>query len=383
MRNDKPIDKTTDQFQKFAGTAACETCHKNIFENHLKSAHYLTSQPASQKYIKGNFERGKNFFAYNPDQVVAMEKRGDSFYEVAYTHGLEKLARSMDIVTGSGTMGQSFLNWRNNFLVQLPITYFTAANEWSNSPGFPNSIVYNRPITSRCMECHSTYVNTISPAEKEPEEFDRTKIIYGVTCEKCHGTGAMHVAYQTQNPQEKFGKFIINPAKFSRQQKLDMCALCHGGHLQKTKASFSFTPGDTLDNYFNIDTTAPDPNNIDVHGNQYGLMRSSKCFINSNSLTCNTCHNTHENERGNTKLFSQRCMTCHKQENGTFCKLKTLHTTSLRTNCIDCHMPLKPSKAIAVFLPGDNTPTAALIRSHLISVYPIESKKIQSYMKTH
>jgi hypothetical protein len=41
-----------------------------------------------------------------------------------------------DMVIGSGVMGQSFLTWRNNKLYQLPITYFTAADQWSNSPGF-------------------------------------------------------------------------------------------------------------------------------------------------------------------------------------------------------------------------------------------------------
>ena len=56
----------------------------------------------------------------------------------------------------------------------------------------------------------------------------------GVDCEKCHGPAARHVEFQTQNPKETIAKFIINPAGFSRQQSLDMCALCHGGRLQKT-----------------------------------------------------------------------------------------------------------------------------------------------------
>ena len=148
---------------------------------------------------------------------------------------------------------------KGNQLFQLPITYFTAANEWSNSPGYPDKVVFNRPVTSRCLECHSTYVNTISPPKKEPEEFDHYQILYGVDCEKCHGPGAKHVEYQTQNPKEIKAKYIINPAMLSRQQNLDLCALCHGGRLQKTNPSFEFIAGDKLSNYFVMDdTSVPD-----------------------------------------------------------------------------------------------------------------------------
>lgn len=101
-----------------------------------------------------------------------------------------------DIVTGSGAKGQSFMSWRGDKLFQLPITYFTTAAQWSNSPGFPSDrVMIDRPITSRCMECHVTFAERISEDGKEPEEFSKTNIIYGVDCEKCHGPAAEHVAF--------------------------------------------------------------------------------------------------------------------------------------------------------------------------------------------
>ena len=87
-------------------------------------------------------------------------------------------------------------------------------------------------------------------------------------------------------------------------------------------------------------------------------------------MTCTTCHNPHENERGNIALFSQRCMTCHNPEHHNTCKMTESIGSSIAQNCIDCHMPLKPSGSITELLPGDKTPTAALIRSHLIKIYP-------------
>jgi hypothetical protein len=360
----------------FAGSASCADCHRDIYNKHLHTAHNLTSHVADQSFIKGSFTTGRNTFAFNNNVLVAMEKRADGFYQVAYLGGVEKGARRFDIVVGSGAMGQSFLSWQDRHLFQLPITFFTAANQWSNSPGFPNQPVFDRVITSRCLECHTTYVPVVSPVGKEPEEFDRKGILYGVNCEKCHGPAARHVQFQTQNPQEKEAKYIINPSRFSRQQKLDLCALCHGGRLQKTKPSFSFTSGHSLSDYFIVDTTASNPDQIDVHGNQYGLLRASKCFTMSNTLTCNSCHNTHENERGKTALFSQRCMTCHQEGHQNFCTFKNAVGKAITQNCIDCHMPLKPSRTIAVFLPDSTIATPALIRSHYITIYPEEAKRL-------
>jgi len=191
------------------------------------------------------------------------------------------------------------------------------------------------------------------------------------------------VEFQTQHPQEKKGKFIINPVALTRQQSLDMCALCHGGRLKKSQPSFGFTAGDKLADYFLIDTTKKNVDNIDVHGNQFGLMAASKCFINSNTLTCNTCHNSHENEQGKGAVFSQRCMNCHNTQhgNGVVCKMTSQLGNAITTKCVDCHMPQQPSMAIAVMLQGTNLPTPAFMHTHWVKAYPEETKKVLAYLK--
>jgi hypothetical protein len=95
-------------------------------------------------------------FSFHPGLFVEMEKRDSGLYQVAYSKEIEKVARRFDIVTGSGAKGQTYLSWKGNELFQLPISYLTSANEWANSPGFLKKVVYNRPVTSRCLECHST-----------------------------------------------------------------------------------------------------------------------------------------------------------------------------------------------------------------------------------
>lgn len=371
------------QDQQFAGSIVCAKCHQSIYETHIHTAHYLTSRPAHAQYIKGSFEEGKNTFAFNPYVIVAAEKTDSAFYQVEYINGIAQRRERFDIVTGSGKRGQTYLYWNDNNLFQLPMFYFATKNEWANSPGYPGKVIFNRQITSRCLECHSTYVQKISDAAKEPEEFDSSKIIYGVDCEKCHGPGERHVEYQFQNPNETKGKYIINPVSFSRKQNLNLCALCHGGRLFKTKPSFSFEAGDTLSNYFSIDidTLGKNAADIDVHGNQYGLLAASQCFKMS-EMTCTTCHNPHENETGKVELFSQRCMTCHNTEHGNFCKLNDLSVSVLKQNCIDCHMPELPSKNIVFIEQGSKIPAKASMRSHYIKIYPKETKKVMQPPKS-
>jgi hypothetical protein len=366
----KPLSENKIEPALFGGSESCAGCHKKIYNSQIHTPHYLTTRPALKEYIKGNFEDGKNIYAYDSDRIVHMEKRDSGFYQVAYYKGNERITGRFDIVVGSGSKGQTYITRFHKQLYQLPVSYFTAANKWANSPLYPiNPILFNRPITSRCLECHSTFAQVVSSPGIEPEEFS-SQMIYGVDCEKCHGPASRHVAFQTQNPNEKEGRYILNPAHFSKQQNLDLCGLCHGGRMKKTKPSFEFVSGDKLSNYFVTDTIARNPERIDVHGNQLGLLRSSKCFKVSNTMTCTTCHNPHENERGNIALFSQRCMTCHNNEHKNGCKMFAELGASIAQNCIDCHMPLEQSKSITELLPGDSKPTAALIRSHLIKIYP-------------
>lgn len=372
---DQPVN-----YAAYAGAEKCASCHKDIYEKHIKTAHWLTGQPAKMEFITGSFEEGHNSYYYSPDIRVSMEKRDSGLYQVIYYKGEEKMSIRKDIVIGSGVMGQSFLNWRHNRLYQMPVTYFTAAAQWSNSPGFPSTrVMTDRPITSRCLECHLTYAEGIAGDTLEPTDFDPAKVMYGVGCEKCHGPAAKHVEYQSANPEVRTAKYVINPKRLSAQQQLDICALCHGGKMHKTKPSFEFTPGKNLADYFVIDSV----NNlslaggeVEVHGNQYGLLRKSKCFRAATGITCSSCHNTHTNERGNEAVFSSRCINCHALNNEKFNTATHMQVAGIEQKCIGCHMPALDSRAIAVYLQGEEKPRAAQVHSHFIGLYPDETKKV-------
>lgn len=361
-------EHTGDPFAQFAGSAACAGCHKDIYQAHIHTAHYLTSAASDSLNVKGSTGPGQNRFYYDPSLFLEVEKNNDSFYQVEYAGGSARAFAPMNITVGSGKRGQTFLYWYHDQLFQLPLTWFTALHQWTNSPGYSNRVVFRRPVTSRCLECHSTYFQKTSAEGVEPEEFSRTAIRYGVDCEKCHGPGAKHVEFERTHPGDSTGPYIVNLRHFTRAQSLDLCRLCHGGRLAKITPSFSFKPGDRLGDYFRIDSAAKNVADIDVHGNQYGMLASSKCFR-SSEMTCLTCHRPHANETGMLQVFSQRCLSCHAGTSGHPCKMTAVIGARISNNCIDCHMPVQASRSIMVLVQGQTVPTSATMRSHYISLY--------------
>jgi hypothetical protein len=218
------------------------------------------------------------------------------------------------------------------------------------------------------MECHGTYAK-IHEEENLGTVFDSASIIYGIDCERCHGPAAKHVAWQTAHPGELTGKYIVNAARLSRQQRLDACALCHSGFRQETRPAFSFQVGDTLENFSTASYDTAAVATLDVHGNQYGLLTASKCFRLSDKLDCSSCHDPHANEYGMPAVYSKRCTSCHDGASGHPCTLPAVTRLRLSGNCIDCHMPALPSNAITLLVNGEAQPVHDLVRTHRVAIY--------------
>ena len=63
-KKDKPPGEAIT-FESYTTAEKCVSCHKEIYDSHLKTAHYLTGQPAEEKFIKGSFEKGSTIDGLN------------------------------------------------------------------------------------------------------------------------------------------------------------------------------------------------------------------------------------------------------------------------------------------------------------------------------
>jgi hypothetical protein len=371
----------------YAGSAACLNCHSADYHSYFHTAHYMASLAATEHTIQGSFANGTNVFNVNRSQKLVMEKQHGKLFQAYYLNGKLKQRHPFDVVFG-GVKGQSYLYWEGDALYQLPLSYFSGQHQWSTSPGYNfNFLNYPtaRAIGKRCLECHTSYISDLPGKSQQingGEAFDKSSLVYSVDCERCHGPAAQHVQFHLANPANKEAHFIKTYGSLNRAQRVDMCAVCHSGKpAVMLRSSFEFIPGDTFAKFKLPEIIhKADTAHLDVHGNQVQLLQSSKCFIGS-AMDCATCHNVHQNTRGNNALFTMKCLNCHNTPNHTYCKLSDkLSAAALRTNCISCHMPALPTKFISVQVSNKLPAIQFFVHTHHIAIYPQEVKKVLAFI---
>ncbi|WP_175443734.1 multiheme c-type cytochrome [Flagellimonas zhangzhouensis] len=354
--------------EHFAGSETCIACHQDIYQSHIQTAHYNTSAVASVETLKGSFN-GSAQEVELIDGKAQILQEGDGFYQTIHSKTTDKLLdRSrLDIVVGSGVKGQSYLTFKGDSLYQLQVSYFTLIDDFINSPGYPN-YKYTRAVTDNCVKCHVTFAKNEDP-KGISNVYDRESFMLGIDCERCHGPLQKHVDFNTGNLNSTSIDPVVLIDSLSRQLQMDNCVQCHSGlrAIQIKENPFSFMVGDQLDTYAKNYNFGRPQAELDVHGNQYGLLKSSECFKNSETLSCTTCHDPHKKQRGDYDHFNSKCIECHAAP-------KNLHNNSgfdaaNLTDCIGCHMPLFPSQTMKVKLEENAEETSVDIRTHLIGIY--------------
>lgn len=381
QKKEAPIVAVHPKGLSFAGAESCRSCHANINTSNEQTAHFKTSSRATGPSIKGSFKEGENVYHFNQFDKIVMSATDSGYYQTGYRGDNKVGEQQMDIAIGSGTKGQTYLSWTGNKLVQLPVSYYTNDGRWASSPGNPaDRFVINRPITAQCMNCHTTHIDVFHKMNEAPA-FDPTSMMLGISCERCHGPAASHVTSNQSSKTKLTG--VVNPKLLNRRQQLDLCAQCHSAKRTMLTPPFYFLPGDSLmEDPMSLSVTDTS-RSAEVHGNQYDLLAASKCFLNSADMTCSSCHNPHKSERGNLAEFSQRCQSCHTsgESHAKICKMTSVMGEKINTNCIDCHMPERQSKKITFRTDKSTSLTSERARTHFITIYPDQARKILSAMK--
>lgn len=357
----------------YVGPETCGECHTSRWQKFQNTAHFKTAMLPDSQTIAGSFAPEKaHLQTGNPNLHFEMLAGGNGFYQKAVMQtpsGPAERAARIDFVIGSGKLGQTYLFWNRNMLFQLPVSYLTSTDAWVNSPGYPDGVAdFTRPILPRCLECHATYFEARS---HKSNMYGKDNFIIGITCERCHGPGSMHVDFQRQNPDSDEARFIQYPGDFSRQRLIDLCAQCHSGQgVASLEPPFAFRPGEDLSTFITLQDL-DEQHQTGVHAaNQVARLSKSACFRQSEKLTCITCHNPHLYERGKTEVFSKRCMQCHEPE---MCGMAATVGAKIRENCIDCHMPTVQDSNIDIeTTSGFEFP---LMPDHFIGVYPDIAKR--------
>lgn len=324
-----------------------------------KSFEHASKQKSSAKFSEHTviYDKFKDFY-YHPfwdkDSLKIMEfrlKGKDTIY---------KRVETVDYIVGSGQHTNSHIMNTNGYLHQMPMTYYTQKGEWDFPPGFENGFNtrFSRKIGLECMSCHNTLPGFVEGSENK---FDA--IPEGVSCERCHGPGSIHVQQRSTGKKIDTSKYIdysiVNPGKLPIDLQFDVCQRCHlqgNSVLKEGKSFFDFRPGMKLTD--NMTTFLPRYKNADdkfIMASHADRLKQSKCFIKSfkpetdskslrpykNALTCVTCHNPHVSVKVTGKeVFNNACKNCHNEtKHNGMCSEKVEILNLKQNNCVACHMP--------------------------------------------
>ena len=169
-------------------------------------------------------------------------------------------------------------------------------------------------------------------------------------------------------------RYIVQPGNLPRDRANEVCAQCHSGVGQSVQPAFTYQPGEPLSDYIRLSNRADDTRNDDPHAaNQLARLMKSRCYQGSENLTCASCHDPHREERGELKLFTQRCAKCHESSD---CKLQPTHPQIVAERCVECHMPSRRDVEGVMQTPeGELLPS---LRDHYIKVWPEVAEQVLS-----
>lgn len=296
----------------YVGSAKCGSCHKPEYEKQSHSHHAQALAPILQSPIGtkliGQTVREKSgvVFAYRevPDGIAVTatlrETQSSAVLKWAFGAGVRGIT---PVGILDGTYFEHRVSWYSEQnRAGLTMGHSTAPGSAHAALGLPQS----QDVIYRCFNCHAT---AVQPGP------NLSNIRPGIECERCHGPGLAH----TRQPS---AKSISNPGRLSPRALAENCGQCHRAPSSSDSVSRA-----------EID----DPQSVRFA--PIGLT-ASRCFRQSGTLSCLSCHNPHDNVVQNASHYVAKCMECHDATpvhspvgTNVACRRGT------RENCLPCHMP--------------------------------------------
>ncbi len=343
-----PIDlgafTNTSGSVRHVGNAVCGTCHANEYASYLRTAHSravgkidLAAEPPDATYDQQ--ATGRTYSVYRQGERMRHNESigtGDK--------RLQLVDLPMHFVIGSGHHSRSYLSAVDGFLLESPITWFAAKNEWGMSPGYERAghAGFRRVADQGCLYCHAGRVSEI--------ENNRYKVRIteqSIGCENCHGPGERHVEQWTrkETPNGNVDRTIVSFAQLTRERSEMICSQCHlrgaATVAVRGRSVSDYVPGMRLTD-FRVDYRLKESGTAMKVTGHVEQMRLSKCYQKSPTMSCTSCHDPHAppTEGNRISYFRNQCLNCHSDQG---CSLPDTARAAEDNNCITCHMPQSPT----------------------------------------
>jgi len=308
--------------------AACEKCHKEIFNKYLSTPMAHASGSAEENLIPGTF----------------MQAPSGVEYTISNDHGQPRLAfrsrKSADIsgeyplnyFLGSGHLGTTYLYEIDRYLFESPVAWYAASHSYDMKPGLAemSQMPPSLPMESSCLRCHMSAVRQSDPGTIN--RFSGLPFLHaGITCEACHGDAQRHVS--------SGGKAaIVNPARLDTDRRDSVCISCHlEGDVSIERAGHSaldYRPGDSISDYLAFYVYSG--NNLTARGvSEVEQFAQSTCKrMSGDKMSCTSCHDPHVTPPAEQRaaFYRAKCLVCHSQP-----QFAASHHPD-NPDCTSCHM---------------------------------------------
>ena len=329
--------------------ATCATCHTAIHRRWAGARHSKMLQPATPATVIAPFAgtaiqlRGASF---------TFSRAGDAYLIRGPFPTAKEEVHRVEYTLGSRRVQHYLARFPDGRLVVLPPTWDVEKREWFHNLDIvnPGEAALN-PIQVWNRTCHGCHV---SGAEQgfDPAllKYETQWADFGTSCERCHGSGAAHVAqYQSSSPPPG-PPAIVTPSRLSPDRSTMVCAQCHS--LRDITVP-GFRAGDNYYDHFTpileyAQAAGPDPaywadGRPRRFSNDAIGFWQSQCFLKGNA-SCTTCHtDPHEPDIDRNPQLARTndsvCSGCH----AAIASAGPRHTRhaagSSGSACIACHMP--------------------------------------------
>ena len=335
----------------YIGSAACKECHRDQHQSWLQTTHSrsMAKVSAEDSLTVGEFHHEPSNSKYEVfvenDQLVHRETQLDPSGKP-----ISETEHPILYTIGSGTHGKGYIYRDELVFGQSPISWYQETGTWDMSPGYdmPFHPGFGRKLNRECFFCH---VGQIDRQNENPNAFTILEEVIG--CERCHGPGELHAEkHQGINDLTAIDSSIpdltiANPATLPRERSEAICQQCHlqaaGKASRAGKDEWDFRPGQRLTDY-RIDyqyRLGDDSMKVVGHVEQ---LHQSKCYQETQNLTCITCHDPHRAVEPSKAMDHYRSICLHCHENQSCGEPLEKRISLVENHCSKCHMPQKGSE---------------------------------------
>ena len=333
----------------YVGSRECVGCHRDEHKSYLQTTHSrsLAEVDVAREPPDAEFHHklsGRHYRIYREGETLRLREY------IQDEHGREVVLvdHAARFALGSGNYGRMYLVKIDDFLIEAPVQWYPRLKSWGMSPGYekdPFQQGFSREVGTGCVSCHAGRVETIDGADLR---LNITEMAIG--CERCHGPGALHVKERkAELPiQGAIDDSIVNLRHLSRERQEDVCSQCHlSGSADvavRGRSKADFRPGMRLSDFV-VSYRIERVKSARTVSGQIEQMRLSRCYLESNSMTCATCHDPHSappDELEKLEHYRNKCLSCHQTESCGL-SIAARREKQKQDNCISCHMPRGPT----------------------------------------